>query len=219
MKYLVKSFLVIMLFFSCTFLIIKTTGILTVGQIEGWLIQAKELSSLYVAGIVILLLFADLFIAIPTLTVIILSGYFIGFAYATAAALTGILLVGLCGYILSRYYGDVLLNFLLKDDHQREKAVQAFQKHGFVMILLSRAMPLLPEAVTCLAGMTQMPFRNFMLAWSISSLPYVLIATYSGSISSLENPNPAIYSAIGISVSLWLCWFFYQRRMIRVKFD
>jgi len=75
-------------------------------------------------------------------------------------------------------------------------------------------MPMLPEAVTCLAGMTRMPFGKYLLAWMISSIPYALIATYAGSISSLENPRPAIFSAIGISTWLWLGWFFYRRKMI-----
>ena len=43
------------------------TSLLKVEQIDGWLTQAKELSSLYVGGIIALLSFSDLFIAVPTL--------------------------------------------------------------------------------------------------------------------------------------------------------
>lgn len=211
MKSLLKVFLMIASLFATTFLLIKLTGILTVEQIEGWLTQAKELSPLYVGSIVTLLLFADLFIAVPTLTVTILSGYFLGHAYGAAAALTGVLLAGICGYVLSRFYGNAILGFLLKDESKRDEAISAFQEHGFVMILLSRAMPILPEASACLSGMTRMPFSKFLMAWSISSLPYVLIATYAGSISSLDNPKPAIFTAIGITCFFWVSWFIYHR--------
>lgn len=211
MKPLLKLFLIIATIFASTFLLIKYTGVLTMEQIEGWLIQAKELSPLYVGAIVASLLFADLFVAIPTLTVIILAGYFLGPVYGSLAALSGIILAGVSGYALSRYYGDNILRLLLKDENKRNNATNTFQKHGFVMILLSRAMPILPETTACLSGMTRMPFNKFLTAWLISSVPYILIATYAGSISSIEKPMPAIFTAIGLSVFLWISWFFYHR--------
>jgi len=210
MKSLLKVFLIVASVFATTFLLIKFTGILTVEQIEGWLTQAKELSPLYVGVIVALLLFADLFIAIPTLTVTILAGYFLGHSYGAIAAFTGILFAGICGYGLSRYYGKAILGFLIKDKSKRNEAISAFQDHGFVMILLSRAMPILPEASACLSGMTRMPFSKFLFAWLISSVPYILIATYAGSISSLDNPKPAIFTAIGITSFFWVSWFIYH---------
>jgi len=211
MRPLLKIFLIIAAVFASTFILIKFTGLLTIEQIEGWLRQAGELSPLYVGAIVALLLFADLFIAIPTLTVVIFAGYFIGHVYGALAALTGIILAGVCGYIISRYYGDDILSFLVKDKNKRNEAVNTFQKHGFVMIILSRAMPILPETTACLSGMTRMPFSKFLAAWLISSIPYILIATYAGSISTIENPTPAIFTAIGISVFLWSGWFFFHR--------
>ncbi|VAW52469.1 hypothetical protein MNBD_GAMMA06-1222 [hydrothermal vent metagenome] len=211
MRPLLKVFLIIATIFASTFLLIKFTGLLTMEQIEGWLTQAKELSPIYAGTIVALLLFADLFIAIPTLTVAILAGYFLGHIYGALAALTGTMLAGITGYAISRYYGGVILGFLLKDESKRNDAIGAFQKHGFVMILLSRAMPILPEATACLSGMTRMPFNNFLAAWLISSVPYILIATYAGSVSSIENPMPAIFAAIGVSALLWVAWFFYHR--------
>lgn len=217
MKALLKVFLIIAACFAMTFVVIKFTGVLTVEQIEGWLQQAQALSPTYVAIIVVMLLFADLFIAIPTLTVIILAGYFLGHAYGSLAALVGVFSAGGIGYILSRYYGDRLLKVLIKNDEQREEAIVAFQQHGFMMILLSRALPILPETSACLSGMTRMPFKKFSLAWALSTVPYILIATYAGSISSLENPKPAIFTAIGISLFFWSAWFIYHRKHKKVR--
>lgn len=217
MKSLIKVFLIIATFFAATFLIIKFTGVLTVEQIEGWLMQAKELSPIYVGTLVALLLFADLFIAIPTLTVTILSGYFLGHTYGALAALLGVLLAGICGYALSRYFGEAILGFLVKDEGKRNDAIFTFKKHGVMMILLSRAMPILPEITACLSGTTRMNFSKFLLAWLISSVPYVLIASYAGSISSIDNPKPAIFTAIGISTLLWISWFIYHRVHINSK--
>ncbi|MCU7844874.1 MAG: VTT domain-containing protein [Candidatus Thiodiazotropha sp. (ex Monitilora ramsayi)] len=212
MKPLIKLFLIIAACFAVTFLVIKLSGILTIEQIESWLKMAREASPIYVGSIVALLLFADLFIAIPTLTVTILSGYFLGHAYGAVAALGGTMLAGICGYLLSRFYGEAILGFLLRDEEKRNEAIHTFQRHGFAMILLSRAMPILPETAACLSGMTRMPFYRFLAAWSVSTVPYVLIASYAGSVSSINNPKPAIFTAIGISTLLWLAWFIYHRR-------
>ena len=212
MKPLLKVFLVLAAFFTATLVVIKLTGVLTVEQIENWLIQAKALSPFYVGSVVVLLLFADLFIAVPTLTVTVFAGYFLGHLYGTVAALIGITSAGVCGYILSRYYGDSILRYVVKDNEKREDAIRTFQRHGFVMILLSRALPMLPEATACLSGMTRMPFIKFLAAWLISGVPYVAIAAYAGSISTVENPKPGIFIAIGLFVFMWLAWFLYYRR-------
>ena len=119
-------------------------------------------------------------------------------------------MAGVCGYTLSRYYGDAILGFLVKDEEQRNDAIITFQEHGFMMILLSRATPILPEVTACLSGMTRMNFSKFLFAWLISSVPYILIASYAGSISSIENPKPAIFTAIGLSLLLWGSWFVYR---------
>jgi len=212
MKHLIKVIAIIASLFALTFILVKTTGILTVEQIKMWLLQAKELSPFYMGGLVVLLLFADLFIAIPTLTVITLSGYFLGFQYGAIASLMGLMLAGISGYGLSHVLGEKILGFLLKKEEARQEMKSTFRQHGFIMILLSRATPILPEVTACLAGMTKMRFPKFILAWSISTIPYVLIISYAGSISSIENPKPAIYTAIGISVTLWTGWYLFNRK-------
>jgi len=208
---LLKVFLIISAIFASTFVLMNFTNLLTISDIEHWLNQATTLSPIYIGGIIAILLFADLFIAMPTLTICLLSGYFLGHTQGAIAALSGILLAGVCGYVISRYYGKNILGFLLKDEDKRNDAIRTFQDHGFVMILLSRAMPILPEASACLSGMTKMPFGQFFLAWLISSVPYVLIATYAGAISSFENPKPAVFTAIGITTFLWIAWYVYHR--------
>ena len=211
MKPLIKLMLIIAGMFAATFLIVKFTGLLTIEQIEAWLVAARSLSPLYVGSIVALLLFADLFVAVPTLTVTVLSGFFLGHALGAAAALSGLMLAGISGYWLSRFFGDALLSFLIRDPDKIEEIRTAFNHHGFVMILLSRAVPILPEVTACLAGMTRMKFIRFLLAWTVSSVPYAAVAAYAGAISSIDNPTPGILIAIGISCFLWLMWFTYHR--------
>ncbi len=81
------------------------------------------------------------------------------------------------------------------------------------MIILSRA--ILPEVTACLSGMTHMSFGKFLIAWLISSMPYVIIISYAGSISSIDDPMPAIFTAIGITTLLWASWYIPHRVHIK----
>jgi len=80
------------------------------------------------------------------------------------------------------------------------------------VILLSRGSPILPEVSACMAGMTRMPLGKFLVLWLASSVPYAVIAAYAGSISSLDNPQPAIFAAIGLMSVLWISWLVVRRR-------
>ena len=213
MKGLIKIMLTLALIFASTFVIANSTGFLSIDKIEQWLAHARAVSPHYIAAIVVGLLFADLFIAVPTLTIIILSGFFLGPLAGFAAAVTGLFASGIGGYSLSILYGDRLSRFLIKDPAERQSAKNAFLRHGFLTILMSRAMPILPEVSACMAGITRMPFLKFLLAWTISAVPYAAVATYAGSVSSLDNPKPAIVTAVGLTVFFWWCWFLFRRHL------
>ncbi|NGP90188.1 VTT domain-containing protein [Fodinibius halophilus] len=127
------------------------------------------------------------------------------------SAITGMTLAGLSGYLFSNRYRDALFKFLIKNPKPRAEAISTFENYGFAMILMSRAVPIFPEVSPCLTGITEMKFPRFVLAWSLSTIPYALIAAYAGSVSSIENPMPAIYTAISMSAALWAGWFLYSQ--------
>lgn len=212
MKSLLKIVFALWLFFTSLLLLLKLTGLVTVEKIKAWIDAAQGADPIYAALLVTGLLCVDLFLAIPTLAVVILGGYFLGPIHGALAALTGLLLAGSLGYGISRRYGDSLLNFLIRDENERAEAVELFRNHGTVVILLSRAMPLLPEVCACMAGLTRMPFPRFLLLWLVSAAPYAVIASYAGSVSTLENPLPAILSAVGLTGFFWLAGFALKKR-------
>lgn len=212
MKALLKVALVLALLFAATFLIIKVTGVITLADIEAGFQAAHALSLWWLGALVVALLLADLLIAMPTLTVTLLSGYFLGPMWGTLAALTGLILAGVGGYALGRFYGEQLLHWLVKDGDQRDHAKAIFQSHGAAMIILSRALPILPEVSACLAGLTGMSLTRFLLAWMVSAIPYALIAAYAGSVSNVAQPQPAIFTAIGLSGLFWCSWLIYAKR-------
>lgn len=212
MKPILKIMAILAIVFASTFIIARVTGYLSIPQIEAWLEAANNLSPYVVGVIVAVLLFADLFIAVPTMTLCLLAGYFLGFPLGSIAAISGMMLAGTSGHLISHLYGNRLLRFVCKDERQISDAVTTFQNHGFVMILIARAVPILPEVTACLAGMTRMPFVRFLAAWSLNTVPYALICTYAGSISSLANPKPALITAVLVTAFLWTVWLLLRRR-------
>ena len=66
-----------------------------------------------------------------------------------------------------------------------------FNRHGFVMILLSWVLPILPDVTACLSGFIRMPFWKLLLAWALGVYSYVTIAAYA---------------AIGLPAFFWLSW-------------
>ena len=198
-------------FFTAMLVLLNLTGLVTKARIEAWLEAAKDVSPALAAGVVIALLFADLFVAVPTLTVMLVAGYLIGFGPAAVASVVGLYLAGICGYTLSRRYGESLVKRIVRDEGQRAEMNDAFRTHGVPMILLSRALPMLPEMTAGLAGLTRMKFGRFLLAWTGSVVPYVLVATYAGSKSSLDNPLPAVAAAVGLAACFGIGWLIFRR--------
>lgn len=211
MRPLIKVMLVLGAVFAATFIIGRLLGILTVDNVQFWLETVQSANPAWVAVLVIALLFADLFVAVPTLTISILAGFFLGFPAGFGAALSGMSLAAFSGYAISRRWGDVALNVLVKDPAERTALKESFQTSGPIMIILSRAAPIVPEVTACMAGATRMPFLRYLPFFLLGTVPYVAIATYAGSISSVESPRPAILAVIFLQGFLWLGWFCFRR--------
>lgn len=212
MKPLIKVMLILGSIFALTFILGRVFGILTVENVKYWLELAGSIDPLWLVGTVILLLFIDLFFAVPTLTITILAGFFLGFPVGAAAAFTGMTLAAFSGYAISRNWGERAVSFLVPDKYDRQEMAEAFQKNGPAMIILSRAAPMIPEVTACMAGTTNMRFSIYVGYFTLSTLPYTLIAAYAGSISSPDSPQPAIYAALILYSVLWGGWYFFRKK-------
>ena len=74
MKSLIKVMLILAAIFATTFILGRVIGILTVENVRNWLEFVQTIHPAWVAALVIALLFIDLFVAVPTLTITILAG-------------------------------------------------------------------------------------------------------------------------------------------------
>lgn len=209
---LLRIGLVLAATFAAGFVLLRWSGLLTMDDIHRWLALAHATDPLYVAGVVVALLFADLFVAMPTLTLAILAGYFLGAPLGAAAASVGMLSAGLCGYVLGRRHGTVILSRIYRDPARLAAIRAVFAERGMFVLLVCRALPILPEVSCCLAGATRMPLRRFIAGFCIGTVPYAAVAAFSGSRSSVDKPWPAILALIVLPGGLWLCWYLFGRR-------
>lgn len=211
MKHLIRVMLILGAIFGCIFLAGHLLGILTTENVRHWLEQAQAIDPLWVAGLVVALLFIDLFITVPTLTLTILAGFFLGFPAGASAAFIGVASAATGGYLISRRWGTPAIRLILKQEQAREDFTTAFRNNGPIMIMFSRALPMVPEITACMAGVTHMPPWRFAAFFTIGNLPYILVAAYAGSVSSVESPQPAIYTALGLYGILWAGWYCLRR--------
>lgn len=218
MKDLIRLAVILACIFGFTFFVINLTGILSLEDIEAALLYVSRIHPLWVGLLVAGLLWVDLLLSIPTIAVSLLAGYFLGWPLGALAVSGGLLLAGGSGYWLGRRYGLRLLARITPDPVRREVMTAIFSRYGVITLIVCRALPMLPEISCCLAGATRLPLSRFLPAYLLGSLPYAVVVTYAGSISSIDNPWPALIMAALLSLVLWgggalLLW--YRRHRLR----
>jgi uncharacterized membrane protein YdjX (TVP38/TMEM64 family) len=207
-KSLIKLYLIIISVFVLIFIIVNLTGILSVGDIKNYLHQIEKADKTLIFAIVVLLLSSDVFLSVPTILIVTYAGNILGFAGGLAAATLGMLFSGIIAYILCRITGNKMLHILIKDKKQIDEVNSIFHRMGYGMLIIARALPMLPEATCCLSGMMRFNVLKFISYYLLGTLPYAFVLTYLGSISDRNNPYPA-FTGIGlVYLVLYLLWYF-----------
>mgnify|MGYP002780987879 CR=1 FL=1 len=212
MKDLLKVAAVLALAFALTLPLLRGTGLITEDSVRAFLESAHQIDAGWFALIVILLLLFDLFVAIPTMTTILIAGYFMGPVLGGLASAAGLMLLGTTGYGLGRRLGRPVLLRLFKDERRIADVETAFRRNDLLVLFACQALPILPEVSACLAGVSRMPFSRFCFGFGVGVIPFAFIVAWAGSASTLAAPSPAIYTAIGVSVTLLLVWTLLRRR-------
>jgi len=127
----------------------------------------------------IVLIVSDLFLPVPGPAVITGLGMVYGPWLGGLIGGIGSVLAGLVAYGGCRLLGDRFVRFLVGDANL-ERLGRFFDRYGLWAIALSRWMPLLPEALCCLAGMSRMRFLPLILALACGSLPMGFVFAFLG---------------------------------------
>jgi uncharacterized membrane protein YdjX (TVP38/TMEM64 family) len=127
----------------------------------------------------IALIVSDLVLPVPGTAVITGLGMIYGPWLGGLIGGVGSVLAGLTAYGGSRWLGARFATWLVGDDDLRRLA-RFFERRGPLAIALSRWLPILPEALCCLAGISRMRFRVFLAALVIGGLPMSFLFAWLG---------------------------------------
>lgn len=159
------------------------------------------------------LLVADLVLPLPGTVVMAALGYVYGPWVGALIAFIGEMLATLAGYGAGRLMGERFVRRWLGDEDY-ERGRKFFGKGGGWAVAFSRSLPILPEVVSCLAGISRMPPGRFLLAAVCGNLPMAFAFAAIGA-SGKEAPWWAIAASIAVPGILWLA----AGRLQRTKTD
>lgn len=149
-----------------------------------------------------LLLMSDLLLPIPNTIIMTALGLSCGLWKGILFAFTGQMLAGLSGYGVGRLFSKRLaLKLLGEKDHLL--GTDLLKKNGFWVIAATRALPLLPEALSVSAGLLKMPFLHFISALACGSFAVSVIFVAIGAKLG-QHSAWALALSVLIPVTLWL---------------
>ncbi len=147
------------------------------------------------------LLVADLVLPVPSIAVIAGLGAIYGPLLGGLVGAVGSFLAGMAAYGLARTVGPRTAARLAgANGLARSRAL--FERWGAPLVALSRWVPVLPETVALLAGLTRMPAGRFAAALALGTAPLGLTFATIGHLGTAA-PVAAIVAAAVLPVAIW----------------
>lgn len=175
-------------------------GLANIFSLEGsvnWLHKYGKWS--WAAAIVLLL--GDLVLPVPGTLVMSALGYIYGFLVGGLIGVAGSFLSGSLGYWLCRLVGErAAVRLLGQKDFERGKKLSG--RIGGWIVAVSRWLPVFPEVVACMAGLTRMSPVYFHAALLSGSLPLGFTYAYIGH-TGIDHPWLAIALSAGLPPFIW----------------
>jgi uncharacterized membrane protein YdjX (TVP38/TMEM64 family) len=158
----------------------------------------------------ILLLVGDLALPIPGTVVISALGYIYGAFVGGLIAAAGLISAGMLGYGVGRLSGERFARRWL-GEVDYEKGKRLFAVGGGWVVALSRALPILPEVISCTAGLVRMPLGRFVTALVCGSVPMGFVFAAIGTMGR-ETPGWALALSLALPAVMWWMASRIQRR-------
>ncbi|MFM2196631.1 MAG: hypothetical protein RLZZ505_63 [Verrucomicrobiota bacterium] len=153
----------------------------------------------WLAGIGLLL--ADLLLPIPGTIVMSALGAVYGFWLGGMIASAGSMLAGMLGFGIGRFFNeDFAKRWLGEKDFEQGRSL--FARGGAWVVAVSRALPILPEVLACMAGLLRMPFGKFVVALACGAVPMGFLFAWIGTLGR-EYPSWGLAFSLGVPALLW----------------
>lgn len=199
------------LIFILGFAVAARFGVLDGAQMEAALgaIEASPRRALWMAGAVFALLAADLALPVPSSVVITLAGMALGWGQGALASAAGMLAGSLIGYGLCALLGRRALR-RMADAGELARAQAFMDRYGAWAMVIGRAVPMVPEIISCLAGLVRFPFPRFVALTLAGIVPYALVLAWAGA-AGADGGHPALPLLALAIPGLGLLWLRLRR--------
>lgn len=175
--------------------------------VKAWVLQPRPSSALTV----VVLLAADVFLPVPSSLIMILSGAVFGVLWGSILSLVGSVGGEWLGFELVRRYGRRVSSRILTE-RDIAQVHDLFARHGAGAVLITRALPVVMETISMVAGLSGMKRTTFLLASLAGTAPIVAVYAYAGAVSRHTGSLvPAIVMIVAVTGAGWL-WYRARRR-------
>jgi len=153
---------------------------------------------------VVTLLAADLFLPIPSSLIMVLSGAIFGVLWGSVFSLVGSIGGEWLGFELVRRYGRRASSKMVGDD-ELERLGHVFARHGVAVVVVTRALPVVMETMSVVAGLSKMSRGWFLVASLLGTAPIVVVYAYAGAVSrETGSLVPAVVMLIAVAGLGWI---------------
>ena len=187
-------------FFSCFFVLLLF--LLFGGYEEEMAVLLQSQSQHYYWILSFALLSSDIFLPVPSSLVLIMNGKVLGVFFGTLLSTASGMVSSAIGFYLGRKSESFVDRFF--NAEEKRSGAKFFERHGSMAISLSKALPIVSEAVSFVSGTTDISFRRFFIFSLIGHLIISLIYAYAGSFST--NLDSSLLSGGIIVLVLLLSW-------------
>lgn len=188
-------------------LLVRGSGLVTWDDMEALITQLKTEGQGWLFLGFVVLIWLDLILSVPTVLSSMLAGYLLGGLLGGLAISLGLMLMGGSAYALGRWRGVAIMDRFHKNKAEAANIHDLFTQHGPILLVVGRAVPMVPETACVMAGISQMSWRRFLLAHALGSFPYAFLLAFAGSYSSLDNPTPALMAWGSLALLLSGLWW------------
>ena len=154
----------------------------------------------WAAGIGLLII--DLFLPILGTVVMSALGLVYGWFIGGLLSALGSIAAGLLAYGLAHKLGRKAVLWLTGESGLAEGERLFHGETGGWLVAFSRWMPVLPEVVACLAGITRMPFKRFFAALCAGCFPMGFIFAWIGETGN-DQPVITLILSAGLPPLIW----------------
>ena len=162
--------------FSIAFVLAEQAGLEDAETWRSWLDAPG--GQLGVGAVVVGALVVDLVLPVPSSIVMTLSGGLLGLVPGALANIVGSMGASWLGFGLARLLGRGAFVRWVGADH--EAVERWFSRYGPWALVLSRAVPMLTEVVSCLAGLHRMSWIRFTWLSLAGTVPVSIVYAWAG---------------------------------------